>query len=83
MGDTLAQNTPRASRILAAPLARKIGEIMPDPVKTYLLLTAQELLYLEACIFVADGEGDQSDRFGVDQVALGTMIRKKVRELVE
>lgn len=56
---------------------------MPEPVKTYLLLTAQELLYLEACIFVADGEGDQSDRFGVDQVALGNMIRKKVQELVE
>ena len=54
---------------------------MPDEARTYLLLTLQELRYLEACIFVADGEGDQSDRFGVDQVALGNMIRAKMEEL--
>jgi len=54
---------------------------MPEPVKTYLLLTRQELKYLEACIFVADGDGDQADRFQVDQVALGRMIQKKIEEL--
>jgi len=53
----------------------------PEPVKTYLLLTLQELRYLEACIFVADGDGEHSDRYQVDQVALGNMIRKKMEEL--
>ena len=54
----------------------------PEPAaRTYLLLTLQELQYLEACIFVADGEGEHSDRFAVDQVALGNMIRRKIEEL--
>jgi len=54
---------------------------MPEPVKTYLLLTRQELRYLEACIFVADGDGEHSDRYEVDQVALGKMIQRKIEEL--
>ena len=55
--------------------------IKPEPARTYLLLTRQELKYLEACIFVADGDGDQADRFQVDQVALGRMIQRKIEEL--
>jgi hypothetical protein len=59
----------------------KGGDNMPEPVKTYLLLTRQELRYLEACIFVADGDGEHSDRYEVDQVALGKMIQRKIEEL--
>jgi hypothetical protein len=55
--------------------------IKPEPARTYLLLTRQELKYLEACIFVADGEGEQSDNYQVDQVALGRMIQRKIEEL--
>ena len=53
----------------------------PYEYQTYLILSLRELKYLEACIFVADSEGEHSDEFGVDQVDIGNRIRKRIEEL--
>lgn len=58
-----------------APLPRR------DEPQTYILLTLKELSYLDACIYVADGDGEHERNFGVDGTALRKKITKRIEEL--
>lgn len=43
-----------------------------------MILTRDELVYLEACMIVADGDGEHAEEFKIDQGALQAKLQNAI-----